>query len=239
MQLIAFSGSRRLALGTPKQVITNIKEYTTANPQHQILVLDADTSQLVEFDFRGSVDDILASRLAPGACSGDKTGEDRIRDHESDCHGTSATSTAPVASRGSRARTAGNRFNGNSADTGDRPRRGRPRLGVVSREVTLLPRHWEWLADQPGGASATLRRLVDRARRASTGIDEQRNARDSAYRFMTTLAGDAPGYEEAVRALFAGDLQRLCHYLANWPEDIASHAETLASRALAPCEPEP
>src|SRR5262245_35394061 len=29
--------------------------------------------------------------------------------------------------------------------------RGRPKLGVIAREVTLLPRHWDWLATQPGG----------------------------------------------------------------------------------------
>src|ERR1700690_3457045 len=42
---------------------------------------------------------------------------------------------------------------------------GRPRLGVVAREVKLLPRHWDWLASQPGGASVALRKLVEEARR--------------------------------------------------------------------------
>ena len=80
--------------------------------------------------------------------------------------------------------------------------RGRPRLGVVAREVTLLPQHWDWLATQPGGASVALRRLVDAARRI--GPDPAKRAREAAYRFMAAIAGNAPGYEEATRALFAG-----------------------------------
>ncbi|HYC03239.1 MAG TPA: DUF2239 family protein [Azospirillaceae bacterium] len=102
---------------------------------------------------------------------------------------------------------------------------GRPALGVVSREVTLLPRHWEWLAAQPGGASATLRRLVDSARQ-SGGVDA-RVRRDAAYRFMSALAGDLPGFEEASRALFAGDAARLSEHMAAWPADVAAHVRTL------------
>src|SRR4029079_4156101 len=62
--------------------------------------------------------------------------------------------------------------------------RGRPRLGVVAREGTLLPRHWEWLGTQPGGASVVLRKLVEEARRANGDADRTRAARDAAYRFM-------------------------------------------------------
>ena len=101
-------------------------------------------------------------------------------------------------------------------------RRGRPRLGVVAREVTLLPRHWDWLADQPGGASVTLRRLVDQARKASAGADETRHRRDRAYRFMSAMAGDAPGFEEASRALFAGDERRLRTLMGAWPVDVVA-----------------
>ncbi|MEP6773226.1 MAG: DUF2239 family protein, partial [Polaromonas sp.] len=82
---------------------------------------------------------------------------------------------------------------------------GRPRLGVVAREVTLLPRHWEWLASQPGGASVTLRRLIDETRKASEGRVSVRASRENAYRFMSEMAGDFAGFEEATRALFAGD----------------------------------
>lgn len=108
--------------------------------------------------------------------------------------------------------------------------RGRPRLGVVAREVTLLPRHWDWLATQPGGASVALRRLIETARRG--GPAEAQAARDAAYRFMAALAGDLPGYEEALRALFAGDRGAFACRLATWPADVRSHALKLADAGL-------
>jgi hypothetical protein len=108
--------------------------------------------------------------------------------------------------------------------------RGRPKLGVVAREVTLLPRHWDWLASQPGGASAALRRLVDEARRADGGETARRTARDAAYRFMSAIAGNLPGFEEASRALFAGDATRFHKHIAAWPADIGTHAAKLAGR---------
>jgi hypothetical protein len=98
--------------------------------------------------------------------------------------------------------------------------RGRPRLGVVAREVTLLPRQWEWLAAQPGGASAALRRLVEAARREGGAADRARAARDAAYRFMSAMAGDLPGFEEASRALFAGDEAALRTRISSWPPDV-------------------
>src|SRR5579862_9072091 len=85
----------------------------------------------------------------------------------------------------------------------ERRGRGRPKLGVVAREVTLLPRHWEWLSGQPGGASVALRKLVDQARRATGDRDRHRAARDAAYHFMSVMAGNRVGFEEASRALFA------------------------------------
>ena len=109
---------------------------------------------------------------------------------------------------------------------------GRPRLGVVAREVTLLPRHWDWLALQPGGASVALRRLVEEARRTHAGRDRVRRAQEVAYRFMTTIAGHAPGYEEALRALFAADAARFASATAGWPADVREHATQLASAAF-------
>jgi hypothetical protein len=105
---------------------------------------------------------------------------------------------------------------------------GRPRLGVVAREVTLLPRHWEWLAAQRGGASNALRRLVDEARRADGGRSRLRAAQEAAYRFMSAMAGDLPGFEEAARALFAGDPDRFAQHAAAWPADVKSYAQKLA-----------
>jgi uncharacterized protein len=110
--------------------------------------------------------------------------------------------------------------------------RGRPRLGVVAREVTLLPRHWDWLATQPGGASAAVRRLVDAARQSSVDKDRVRQAKEIAYRFMSAMAGNEPGFEEATRALFAGDETRFLVMTKSWPGDVRDHARALASRAF-------
>ncbi|MFK4520417.1 hypothetical protein ABIF20_007782 [Bradyrhizobium japonicum] len=106
--------------------------------------------------------------------------------------------------------------------------RGRPKLGVVAREVTLLPRHWEWLNAQPGGASVALRKLVDEARRASGDKDRERQARDAAYHFMSTMAGNLPQFEEASRALFADDRRRFTGLIADWPVDVRDHIVKLA-----------
>ncbi len=106
--------------------------------------------------------------------------------------------------------------------------RGRPKLGVVAREVTLLPRHWEWLNAQPGGASVALRKLVEEARRASGDKDRERQARDAAYHFMSTMAGNLAQFEEASRALFADDRRRFTGLIADWPADIRDHIVKLA-----------
>ncbi len=106
--------------------------------------------------------------------------------------------------------------------------RGRPKLGVVPREVTLLPRHWEWLSTQPGGASVTLRKLVEEARRAGGEKDRRRHAHEAAYHFMLAMAGDLPGFEEATRALFAGDHARFGELVREWPHDVRTHATHLA-----------
>ena len=117
------------------------------------------------------------------------------------------------------------------ATAAETPRgRGRPRLGVVAREVTLLPRHWEWLNAQPGGASVALRKLVDEARRANGDRDRQRAARDAAYYFMSAMAGNLPNFEEASRALFADDRRRFVGQIAGWPADIRDHVVKLAYR---------
>lgn len=107
--------------------------------------------------------------------------------------------------------------------------RGRPKLGVVAREVTLLPRHWEWLSAQPGGASVALRKLVDEARRNSGDRDRQRAARDAAYHFISAMAGNLAHFEEASRALFADDRRRFASLIADWPADLRDHAIHLAN----------
>lgn len=118
----------------------------------------------------------------------------------------------------------------------ERRRRGRPRLGVVAREVTLLPRHWEWLAAQPGGASITLRKLIEQARRDRAGGDRRRQAQEAAYRVMAALAGDLEGFEEAARALFASDQAAFHRQLQPWPGDVRDYLAALAAAAFDPAQ---
>ena len=110
--------------------------------------------------------------------------------------------------------------------------RGRPKLGVISREVSLLERHWTWLEAQPSGASATLRRLIDDARKAQPG--HERNRRAVTGRVMTALGGDLPGYEEASRALYAGHRERFAEQISAWPEDVRDYVLRLAAHAFPP-----
>jgi len=109
---------------------------------------------------------------------------------------------------------------------------GRPKLGVVAREITLLPRHWDWLAQQRGGASVAIRKLVEEARRAGEDKDRVRQAQEAAYRFMSVMAGNRPHYEDAIRALFADDPARFEKLIAEWPADVRDHAARLATRAF-------
>jgi hypothetical protein len=108
---------------------------------------------------------------------------------------------------------------------------GRPRLGVVAREITLLPRHWEWLNRQPGGASVALRKLVEEARRANAAVDRVREAREAVYRFISAMAGNEAGFEEATRALFVGNSARFEELVRSWPVDIQGQARKLAAVA--------
>ena len=112
----------------------------------------------------------------------------------------------------------------------DGPRAGRPRLGVVAREVTLLPRHWDWLATQPGGASVALRKLVEETSRNPKA--QQRALRDAAYRFATAIVGNAPGYEEAIRALYAGHAEEFAAHIEAWPADVRRVLEEMTQAAF-------
>ncbi len=118
------------------------------------------------------------------------------------------------------------RFAGESPPAADTRRGpGRPRLGVVGHEVTLLPRHWEWLRGQRGGPSATLRRLVDEARSANREHDRVRQAQDAINRFISAVAGDLPGFEEATRALYRGEREHFDAEIAQWPGDVRKQLE--------------
>lgn len=109
---------------------------------------------------------------------------------------------------------------------------GRPKLGVISREISLLPRHWDWLNAQPGGASVALRKLVEEARRVNRDRDKVRRSQEVAYRFMSALAGNIPGFEEAIRALFAGNSERFDALIDSWPPDIRDYARKLSTAAF-------
>ncbi|BCM94380.1 hypothetical protein IAD21_06287 [Abditibacteriota bacterium] len=113
----------------------------------------------------------------------------------------------------------------------EEPRVGRPKLGVIAREVTLLPRHWEWLATQPASASVTLRKLVEDARRNSVAHDRERLAQEATNRFMMIMAGNFPGFEEASRALYRKDKAKFEQSIADWPVDIRDHVNQLAADA--------
>ncbi len=113
--------------------------------------------------------------------------------------------------------------------TADPPRVGRPKLGVIAGEVTLLPRHWEWLKSHPGGASVTLRKLIDEARHGREKQNARREAQEAAYCFMTAMAGNFPHYEDALRALYAGDSERFYLLIREWAPDIRDHIKKLAA----------
>lgn len=116
---------------------------------------------------------------------------------------------------------------------------GRPRLGVVAREVTLLPGQWEWLASQPGGASVTLRKLVEQARKHGAADERVRTAREATYRFLSAIGGNLPDYEEVTRALFAGRISDMEAYMHAWPADVRVHALAMLERLTAPASGSP
>lgn len=201
----AFAGTRLIARGALLQVALAVKAEIEREGNENgaaVLVFDDHDARPVEFDLRGTEEDI-AARLAA-----------QVRSEE----GGPAPSPddAPEGA------------------AGEAPRgRGRPKLGVVAREVTLLPRHWDWLGAQPGGASVVLRRLVDTARHASEARERVRAAQEAAHRFMTALAGNLPNYEEALRALYAGERDRFEAANAAWPADARDYARELAEPAFA------
>ena len=200
----AFSGDRRIASGQLQTVALAVKRASKSGAANNVLIFDDATGRQIDVDIRGS-DKAIVDRLAQRA----------------------AHQRAESAQPGRPPPPAGDSIDANAAV--DKPRgRGRPKLGVVAREVTLLPRHWEWLATQPGGASVALRKLVEEARRTHAESDKRRKAQESAYHFMSAIAGNKPGFEEAARALFANDQRRFRKWIASWPDDVRDHAIKLA-----------
>lgn len=182
----AFAGQRLLTTGVSWEVGIAVRKAQDCDTSDAILIFDDQTGRQVDFDLRGTEEEIAARLRMP-----DEPQQD---------------------------------------DTPRSP--GRPKLGVVSREVTLLPRHWDWLSHQPGGASAALRRLVDTARKLGNHKQVARQAQEAADRFMMTMLGNQPGYEEAARALYAGDHARFLTLSDPWPVDLRDHARRLAKPAF-------
>jgi uncharacterized protein len=201
----AFAGTTQIASGSLVEVATRAKAFVDEDSLAPLLVFDDETGAAIDLDLRGSPDEALARLGTPLA-------------HRP---GNRSFPKWPTESAGTGARE-------DSAS----PSRGRPRLGVVGREVTLLPRHWSWLNEQPGGASAVLRRLVEEARRADSGKNQARTLREYAYRFMSAIAGDLPGFEEATRALFAGNAEAFDQHISDWPPDVRAHAQRMATRSF-------
>lgn len=191
---IAFEASKRIASGTLQNVALKVKHVLDTRPQASLLVFDQVTSELVDFDHRGTPEQMLKKLSLPP---------------------TGVPAHTPVAET-------------TTAQAGP----GRPRLGVVAREVTLLPRHWEWLNSQPGGASVSLRKLVEEAKRANHAKDEMRLSREASYRFMSAIAGHRAGFEEAARALFSGHAQNFRTLVSAWPADIRAHLHDLSALAF-------
>ncbi len=194
-QYIAFDGSRHIASGSPRAVAELAKRSVDHGLAGPLLVFDIETSQPLELDLRGSLDEVLA----------------RLPDETEIAADAPDPETPPAP---------------------DRLGPGRPRLGVVAREITLLPRHWQWLSEQPGGASVTIRKLVEEARTAGAQRDRVRRAQESAYRFLSAMLGNAPGFEEATRALFAGNAERFAECAEPWPADLRAHAMRLADQVF-------
>jgi len=171
-----------------------------------VLVFDHATAEVIELDWRGTPDEVLARLQAQAPSAPTASPAVAMQDDGPEA----GASDLPEPARGP----------------------GRPKLGVVAREVTLLPRHWEWLSSQPGGASVALRKLVEVARRSSEVKDRVRQASAVAYRFMSTIAGHEAGFEEASRALFAGDQAGFEALIAAWPVDVQNHLKVLATDAF-------
>ncbi|WP_431825897.1 DUF2239 family protein [Burkholderia sp. F1] len=202
-----FHGFRRIASGPLTVVAHAARRVIDSGATGAILIIDNTTGCPVDIDI-GSSGHHVRGHFGATASIG------RAREQSGEMPGDATDAELPAAPA--------------DALLGARRGRGRPKLGVVSREVTLLPRQWEWLASQSGGASVALRKLVEARIQAPAAIGLTHEAKARAYYFMSAIAGDLAGFEEAVRALFADDRPRLSRLIVNWPADVRDHAALLA-----------
>lgn len=203
----AFEGDSCIAAGALRDVAMRAKMAVDAGAGKAasvpVWIFDDATSETIELDWRGTVEE-FAVQLVQQAQAMDAAAEPVLQMEEALEQSTAGQPRGP----------------------------GRPKLGVVAREVTLLPRHWEWLATQPGGASVALRKLVEMARLSSERTDEVARCNVVGYKFMSTMAGNLPGFEEASRALFAGDAVAFQAHTADWPADVQAHLQKIAAKAF-------
>jgi hypothetical protein len=214
---IAFEGARRIAAGALRDIILTVKHAAAADSPLPIVIFDERSSHTLEVDLRGSDAEVL-HRLDAGAAL--------------DCQPVADVAASDAAADETPAETPASKQARQPSPAPTLRGPGRPKLGVIGREVTLLPRHWDWLASQPGGASVALRKLVEQARRANEGRDRIRVAQDAAYRFMAVMASAEPGFEEAARALFGRDAARFASLVAAWPADVRAHLLQLTAAAF-------
>lgn len=175
-----FIGERLVAAGALAEVLPKMKVRFERDRGTSFATFDDETGKQIDFDLRGSLDEVVAR------------------------------ATQPPAQRGP----------------------GRPRMGVTSREITLLPRHWDWLEQQPNGASAAVRRLIEEARKREPAKARKEQAMQAAGRFLSAMAGNYPGYEEASRALYRGDRKLFLELISTWPKDVRDYALSLAQAAF-------
>lgn len=176
----AFVGTSMLHTGSLRDVLPTVKSRFDQDQGTIILIFEDQTGRQVDFDLRGTPNDVLARALP-----------DRVR-------------IGP----------------------------GRPKLGVIAREISLLPRHWEWLEQQPAGASAVLRRLVDEARKKEPDEQRVKSTIDAVGRLLSAMAGNLPGYEEVTRSLYSRNRKRFDELIAEWPDDLRSHLQRLTCDAF-------
>lgn len=214
-EFIAFEGGRCLARGHLADVALLLKAAAEARPLAHFMLFDAHSSEILDFDHRGTAQEVLARLMQahPSAMSCAAGSADGATLQE-------VLGTEPPEDEASTAKSGP----------------GRPKLGVVAREVTLLPRHWAWLSSQPGGASVALRKLVEQARKDGQTQDQRRQSQEATYRFMSAMAGCLEGFEEAARALFAAEQVRFEALLTPWPQDIQTHLLQLAQAAWLPSD---
>ncbi len=236
----AFEGGRQIASGALKDVALAAKTVvdlgTGSTQPLPVLIFNDASSEVIELDWRGSAAEfaarfeLVARAMAAADVAANKAA---INPPTNGSEIAQPTGPAPDAGEPPAISCAETSPVASPPDSTSPPRGpGRPRLGVVAREVTLLPRHWEWLASQPGGASVALRKLVEVARRTSEVKDRVRRTSEVGYKFMSTMAGHEAGFEEASRALFAGDQAGFEVRIAAWPADVQTHLKKILSDAF-------